>query len=222
MRSPSLSTNAGKRAKSAPARKNRGITLARFPGIGFPPRLQAKLKYAAVFTVQSTAGAIANYQFRCNGMYDPDYTSTGHQPLYFDQFNAIYDHWTVLRAYLKLTLVNSTSASAIVNVFQNDDTTVTPTSMENRIEQSKGKSIVVNSSANPQVMYLTFDAYQTFGGSVLGNPNLQGTPAGDPTEQSVWTISVQCPDLVTTTAVTGTAEIVYEAVFDELKDIAGS
>jgi predicted porin len=46
----------------------------------------------------STAGSVptANvYAFRINSLYDPDFTSTGHQPYQFDQLSAVYNNFLV-------------------------------------------------------------------------------------------------------------------------------
>lgn len=223
-RSPSFQSYASKRSRTSSVTK-RGKTvrtgLLKNPGFGFPPRYQTKLRYVTNFTISSTTTP-GRYQFRCNGLFDPDITNTGHQPLYFDQLMALYDHFTVVKATLKLTISPSTSAITQFSVFQNDDSSVAPTLMSDSMEQSSAKNVLIQPNTGPQVIYLTFDAYKTFGGSVLGNPNLQGSSAADPAEQAVWTLSAQSVDLVASAGVAGVAEIIYDTVFDEVRDIASS
>ena len=36
-------------------------------------------------------------------MFHPDKSSVGHQPMYFDQLQAIYDHFTVINSRIKVT-----------------------------------------------------------------------------------------------------------------------
>lgn len=48
--------------------------------------------------VAAAAGTGQLYTFRANGMFDPDYTGTGHQPLYRDEMAAKYKYYTVLKA----------------------------------------------------------------------------------------------------------------------------
>ena len=51
----------------------------------FPDAKLVKHIYADTITLPAGAGAglSTKYQFRCNSAYDPDLTSTGHQPLYY-------------------------------------------------------------------------------------------------------------------------------------------
>jgi len=219
------STYGSKRSRySASSRKSRFQTsaMARFQGFGFPDKLQVKHRYYE-YTAIATAGGAGkgSYQYRCNGMYDPNITSTGHQPLYFDSLSSIYDHFTVVRSYLKLTASTSSSNPQTVAVFINDDSTITPSTIETCIEQSSAKYAVVTADA-PRTFYVPWDAKRTFGGSVLGNDNLQGSGSADPTEQSVYTIVAQAVDAAQATSVLLSVEIIYTAVWDEIRDIASS
>ena len=76
----------------------------------FPPRFKAKLRYHTTVTLTSTAGAVASHVFRANGMYDPDVTSTGHQPAGFDQMMLSYNHFVVTGAHIWVSFHNNTSA----------------------------------------------------------------------------------------------------------------
>lgn len=204
------------------SRLGKGSALSRFPLFGFPPKLQVKHRYCQIVSISAAAAGVGNWQFRANGMFDPDYTGTGHQPLYFDQLATIYDHFTVLRSYAKFTVSNLATTPATVNVFLNDDTTITPTTIDGRMEQSTGRSLLISKEQGPVVMYCSFNARKTFGGDPLANDNLQGSSAADPTEQAIYTISAKTADDAVATSVILQAEIVYVAVWDELRDIAQS
>lgn len=70
------------------------------PRWGFPRRLYIAHKYVDLVSVSSTAGVVGSYFFKCNGMFDPNTTGTGHQPMYFDNCGAIYNHYTVVKLSL--------------------------------------------------------------------------------------------------------------------------
>lgn len=197
-------------------------SMVRFSGYGFPEKLQVKHRYFEYTALAAAAGSKQVSQYRCNGMYDPNHSGTGHQPLYFDQLAAVYDHFTVLRSYLKLTVSTSSSNPQQVVVYINDDTTVTPSSIETCAEQSTAKYCVISNATASKTFYIPWDAKRTFGGSILANDNLQGTAAADPVEQSLFTIAAQAVDVAQPTSVLMNVEIVYTAVWDELKDIASS
>ena len=48
---------------------------------GFPNSLITTLRYCDGFKKSVTDGGTASQIFRANGLYDPDYTNAGHQPI---------------------------------------------------------------------------------------------------------------------------------------------
>lgn len=48
----------------------------------------------------------SNWVFAMNDMYDPDITSTGHQPMYFDTYSQVYNRYRVNYAQICCTIVN--------------------------------------------------------------------------------------------------------------------
>jgi len=85
-------------------------------------------KYNDRIALDAAAGSIANYVFSATGMYDPDITGTGHQPLGFDQWLGLfYNHYTVERAHIRATFFTqdaSITGQAIVAIGLSDDTAI--------------------------------------------------------------------------------------------------
>lgn len=192
---------------------------------GFPKKLLVKHKYVETVTNTNVAGIPGSYLFNCNGMYKPNYSTAGHQPLYFDQMYAIYNHYTVIGSRIKVTATPSAvyAVGANLAIYINDDTTYSGLSnINNAQEQHSGKFRFSAAGANqPVVMYSKWSAKKTFGGSVLGNDLLQGTYNANPTEASYYQIMVYPLDGGVQTWYLN-VEIEYLAVWDELKDIASS
>ena len=69
-----------------------------FNQVGFPKTLKFIHKYCDNVSVSGSAGIPFKYQFSCNGLYDPNITGTGHQPMYFDQVTPIYNQYRVIGA----------------------------------------------------------------------------------------------------------------------------
>jgi len=47
------------------------------------------------------------WQFCANGMYDPDVTGTGHQPMYYDNYSNIFARYRVKYSTISVTVVNT-------------------------------------------------------------------------------------------------------------------
>jgi len=217
--------------KLRPVRVPRSMTFAKpaWAGkskTGFPKELKCRHRYVSYVTITSSAGALGSYSYRCNGMFDPDATSTGHQPLYFDQLAAIYNHFVVTNSKIDVKIVAGSANSAIplqVNMFVNDDTTVTATPLYAQSEQNSAKFGFVPILGNG-VLHLRdkWSAAQAFGPNPVSNNDLEGTGAADPTEQQVWSIQYQTADLAATSVAYMQVVIEYDAVWKELKDILPS
>lgn len=97
-----------KRPKATAVRRTvRGIprTLG-FPNRGattMPTSYITNHRYCEVFSIDAPVGAAGYYVFAANGMYDPNITGTGHQPMGFDQMSEFYNHYEVIGAKIKFT-----------------------------------------------------------------------------------------------------------------------
>ena len=215
IRPANSSVYGAKRPRSGPQsykKKMSKLTLRRSPTLkpGFPKLMNFKHKYNEDFTLfASTSTGI--YFFSCNGMFDPNFSSTGHQPMMFDQMSVLYDHYTVVSSKIKWTVIQE----------NNDDTTGTALlgAREHTTSQNKVSGSV---STDPLVFYQSWSANKAFGPSPLANNSLQGTPTANPTEQQFYNIVVRAGDQVSAITVRVMVEIEYTAVWAEPKDVAAS
>jgi len=191
-------------------------------GQGFPKKLTMTHRWRQIIAVNTgAAGARADYVFRANGMYDPSVTGGTHQPYYFTQLSAIYNHFTVIGSKIKVHIKKSDASTTVptfCNLMINDDSTVTP-AMLALMEHPSAKHGLVQGYDQTLVLTNKWSAKKTFGGSVLGNDNLQGSGSADPTEQSCYVLSLDSSINSTQTSVDLLVEIDYIAVWEELKDI---
>lgn len=88
---------------------------------GLPDATYMKLKYTSFITLAGTP--TASYVFAGNSCYDPDVTSTGLQPLGFDQWSAFYERYLVYGSSIKVHFLNNNNAAPNANILLN----VTPT-----------------------------------------------------------------------------------------------
>lgn len=196
-------------------------------GKGFPKKLTVTHKYveniSAGFT--STAGSLATYSFRLNSLFDPNETGTGHQPMYFDQVSALYNHYHVIgaKAVIKITPETTTTNTSRCAVYTDDNGTVTPTSLDTIAEQTLGKGIkyFLAGNNNYQTFVCKWSARKTFGKGVLANNDLGALAGANPAELSHLVIACQADD-VATIGFNFTIHLEQIAVWTELKDIASS
>jgi len=57
-----------------------------------------KMRYVEGIEINASAGQIGYHYFRANSIFDPNYTGTGHQPLNFDMWSLLYNHYVVVGA----------------------------------------------------------------------------------------------------------------------------
>jgi len=195
-------------------------------GKGFPKKMTMTHKYCEQLLLATGAGGILNtYNWRANGMYDPNATGLGHQPMYFDQMSTLYDHYTVIGSKITIKVIKADTITipTTIGIFVNDDATVTPTTnglLENSL--ATHKVLVGQNSGGACFLTRKWSAKKYFGGSVLANVNLSGTPSNDPAEQSIFTVFIDSTPVATASSVLLDVTIEYIAVWTELKDIATS
>lgn len=80
----------------------------------FPPNYHCTLRYSDAKTL-STGSAVfgTEFQYRLNSLYDPDYTSAGHQPYGYDQMAALYNKYRVKAVRYTLTFTTPGAANDI-------------------------------------------------------------------------------------------------------------
>lgn len=91
--------------------KRNGGGLGREIGTGLcpiPPRYPTKLHYFDIGTINAASTLLGTYGYRLNGLFDPDFTGTGIQPLYFDQMAALYSKYRVYAVDVIVEMSNET------------------------------------------------------------------------------------------------------------------
>lgn len=77
---------------------------------GFPTSKMVKLRYVADgISLNAGAAITSSHVFRANSVYDPDYSTTGHQPMGFDQWALIYNKYTVVGSKITVKFTPTTT-----------------------------------------------------------------------------------------------------------------
>lgn len=111
-----------------PKRVSRAKIAARYPIVRLAPRqqptissqpsvfkdkLHVKLNYYDQASITTGIASAGSYVFAANGLFDPDITSTGHQPMGFDQLMLMYNHYTVLSSKITVWARNNSATEHV-------------------------------------------------------------------------------------------------------------
>jgi len=80
----------------------------------FPLRYRASLRYHDEIDLGVVGNTPVANIFAANGLFDPDITGSGHQPMGFDQLMTFFQHYTVLNARIKAQIINDADSSQVV------------------------------------------------------------------------------------------------------------
>lgn len=96
--------------------------------VGFPKTTLVKLRYVEGVTIDPGIGTLGTYNFRANSCFDPNLTGVGHQPMNFDLWSQLYNHYTVIGARITAQLFDDTATYAsgiLFGINLSDDSTFT-------------------------------------------------------------------------------------------------
>jgi hypothetical protein len=192
----------------------------------FPARFKTHLRYCDSLSLSTGAGIAGNYVYSANGLFDPDITGTGHQPMGFDQVMLSYEHYCVTRATMTLNVRHTATAqSGNVAILLTSGATPS-TDYQRNLEN--GILVRERFNATPYEgslgnLVATLDVAR-FGSvpKLLDNPDYKGTIAANPVEQSYFHISVWNADNANVGTFSVDVMIDYESWFFEPRDLTQS
>jgi len=153
---------------------------------GFPDKLLVKLRYHEGNTITSTTGGLASYKFRLNSLFDPNYTGTGHQPMYRDTYAGIYNHYSVISTVAKVRFVNASSVPFWVGAVIDDDSS-SSAGIDPIIEQNHSVSHLVTpvtGSNSASTVTINWDCKKILGINPYTSEAYRTPFAENPSEES--------------------------------------
>ncbi len=200
---------------SGPRRQATDLTEKWMPV--FASKTTRRLRYSSNFGLTATSGIVASYVFAANGLFDPDITSTGHQPMGFDQLMLSYNHYCVLSSKIIVTAKNILGSTPVISITAQANSTPI-TVIDQIIESGMSERTTLESKAvsgsvkTIQLMSTT----RRFEGKPMpiNDPNLCGDVGNNPAELQYY--HVQLWDAAgTTSQVTCDVVLEFRAVFFE-------
>lgn len=180
---------------------------------------RTKLNYYDVATISTGAGSAGARIYSTNGLYDPDITGAGHQPMPFDQLMLSFEHFVVLRSKMTVNFkATSTTNTTSVAISLNAGTT--PITAYGQLCENgvlvRDRLGMYPYEGSVKALSMPCDVAK-FGcvRTLRDNPNYEGSVAANPTEQSYFHISAWNPDSVSSIDVICEIWIEYDAIFRE-------
>lgn len=173
------------------------------------------------------AGVLATYVISANGLYDPDITGVGHQPMGFDQLMAFYNHYTVIGSRLKATFLNNDATNdCIVGVYTASDSSLTTVAIGTLIEQGDITYTYCNNATiggNNSTIIRSVGIGKYMGRSnILSEDDFRGDVSNNPAEQVYFHCVAAPTGTADMSALTLNIEIEYITIFTEPRELAAS
>jgi len=161
MKRPSRTRN---KNKNSPGVK-RGLTISKAVRAGFGYITRTKLRYVSSFQLTYSGSAAGVRSFSANGLYDPDITGTGHQPMGFDTYASIYSKYIVRKSSLTILAVSPTDlangAPTAMGILLSNASTLAYPGVDALMEQGLNPSVAMcNSSPLYRPVKLTSRTYK--------------------------------------------------------------
>lgn len=204
---------------------NNSVAVAYMPI--FNTAVRKRLTYYDSGSITTTSGVMSSYVFSINGLYDPNITGTGHQPAGFDQMMIFFDHYAVVRSRMTATFKQtSTASNNCAEIALSLNSTVTPTADQIILNETGYvvrdylNTVGTNDSIKTLSLACNVGKFQGVK-EVRDDPELHGTAAANPVEQSYYNLSVWDNNAITS-VVTFQVLIEFDAWFIEPRKVSSS
>lgn len=205
-------------AKRKWGRKRRGNVFNKAP---MPNKFASKLRYQEVVSVNpGAAGTAGVYVFSANGIFDPNYTGTGHQPRGFDQLMTMYDHYTVIGAKIVVDFISEGSYDNICWIALKDSSTADADPNDYLEARNVVSTMLPHSGTggNTTTRRLSkkYSTRKFLGRSKpMSDPELKGSTSSNPAEQAWFHIGIAPTTSVDESAMNIQVRLEYLVVFHE-------
>lgn len=192
-----------------------------------PATMGVRLKYFDQIRLDPSPTIPSVHTFRANSLFDPDFTSTGHQPMGFDQYMQLYSRYTVVGSKITITASpsddTSLNSTAIVGVYMSSDSGF-PVPISTLIESEKSRYKVIQLSENALPISTKYSVKKQQGiKNIMDNYELSGTVIANPVIQDYFHVfaaginSLQDPSRISVQV-----HISYFVVFSDPLPLIGS
>lgn len=192
---------------------------------GMPKVRRISMRYNDQNNLTSTLGALGQFVFSANSIFDPSTTGTGHQPMGHDTWATLYNHYVVLGSRIIVKIIPTNPASpALCGIYLSEDSTLEYTNSSELIEAKKGTwRTIVPSNVREQTIMSKFSARKYFNVTDVkdNQARIGGTMGANPTDPASFVCWYETTDNSTNT-VRSVVTIDYIVSFSEPRNLAQS
>lgn len=178
---------------------------------GMPKTGRAKLSYCENLAMVSSTGNLTATVWRAGGAFDPRYASGGHQPMGFDQWAVLFNHYTTAGSRAEVTFNPIADSPAMCGIYLEAANSPSYTIFTEFVESGKGQYALLNDNETSKKLVCNYSAKKFFNLTNLkdNNSRIGADVASSPTEDAFFIIWMQSQDLGTTMTVNGLLKIDY-------------
>lgn len=201
-------------------------------GNPFPMSTDLKFTYYDQISLDATSGTPAQYLYSANGMFDPDITSTGHQPLGFDQWLGLfYNAFCVYKSEITVTFMSQAAdatgqATCLVGLVADSSVATVVTTIAEQPTYVRKELGSVGSGKDVIKIVKKCDVAQFFGlgrKALYADSTHRGTAAANPADTVLYNIVVSANNSTINPAnVVILVEVCFWAHLTERKQLAAS
>lgn len=195
--------------------------ICKFPKAGVIPQLLIPLRYSQTITLSCTSGAVAYHQFRCNSLYDPDYTTTGTQPMLYDQLSAIWTKYCVYGCKVNAEFITPTASSPTQVTLRPSVTSSAPSDNDAEAERRWGRTAVIMKETNKAILSEYIDIGQVYGynkSQIITDDTFTSLNTGNPLNIVYLNVVAKPLDNSTTTTVYVHLTMTFYTLFRQVYD----
>jgi hypothetical protein len=187
-----------------------------------PATLRRTLRYSDYQALAGTSGALGAWIFRVNGVFDPDVSFGGHQPMGFDQMTPLYGTFTVASARITIDCV-ATSVPVCFGVAITSTVGALYTNYNSYIESGTAPYKILDTEASMNRITATVDVAKWLGvKDIMDRSALSGSPTADPTQQLYFQVFAQDVNKTSTANAELNVVIDYDIIFSNPTAVAAS
>lgn len=205
---------------------SRGNMVARLGNTSpLPLKFKAIMRYSEpnIRLNPSVGGLLAYNIFSANGLFDPDITGTGHQPMGFDELGSMYDHAVVIGSKIRVTFTNRDATYAQICGIDVRDGTVGEVDSRVVVESGTCNYVTLGksgSSRDTATMTYSVNPNKFLSRSnPLSDPQLKNSIISNPTEQCYFHVFAGPLESVDAGIVDINVLIEYNAIWFEPKPL---